>query len=222
MACLLGIAGYLGFSYGNKVHTLQKADLATLKQTVSNLDQENNQLTKKLHVLGVELEVQRLANQNSQKIIEQGLQRESEIRQQLNFYQKVMAPELKEKGFAIDTFDVESSLSEGYYRFDLVLMQQSKIKNVVKGNINVLIKGSLKDKPASLNLVSLIQPDTAKLTFGFKYFQVLQGQFKLPTGFLPEKVEVSAEIFQFKRKKGNLTRSFDWSEIMDKQKNTVE
>ncbi len=222
LICLVGIAGYFGFTYGNQHYALQRADMATLKQTLSNLSQENNQLTKKLHVLGVELEVQRLANLNSQKIIEQGLQRESEIRQQLSFYQKVMAPELKERGFAIDAFNVERALSDGFYRFDLVLMQQSKIKNVVKGNINVIIKGSQSDKPVSLNLSQLIKPEQTKLSFSFKYFQVLQGQFELPKDFLPEKVEVSAEVFQFKRKKGNLTRTFDWSDVETKNKNIAE
>jgi len=49
-----------------------------------------------------------------------------------------------------------------------------------------------------------------KLTFGFKYFQVIEGEIKLPVGFQPEQVSVHAAIFKFKRKKGELTTVFDW------------
>jgi hypothetical protein len=49
-----------------------------------------------------------------------------------------------------------------------------------------------------------------KLTFGFKYFQVIEGEIKLPEGFQPEQVSIHAAIFQFKRKKGELTTVFDW------------
>ena len=48
------------------------------------------------------------------------------------------------------------------------------------------------------------------LTFSFKYFQMIEGEIRLPENFQPEQVSVHATIFQFRRKKGELTTVFDW------------
>lgn len=208
---ILAAAAYAGFESGNVHFDMQKQQIATLNQSIDNLHEENNQLTRNLNVLGVELEVQRLANQTAQKDIELGIERESLLREELSFYQKVMAPELKERGFLIDAFEVEPTLSENFYRFNLVLMQQNKTKAVVKGNLDVRISGSDKGKPKEIRLLDLMEQGTKPLVFSFKYFQVVEGTLTLPTDFIPEQVTVHAEVFQFKKKRGDLTSTFDWS-----------
>jgi hypothetical protein len=209
---LLMLAGttYGGFQWGNVNFQMQQQEIATLNQTLENLDKENNELTKKLNILGVELEVGKVANMTAQNTIQQHLQKEVELRREIGFYQKVMAPELKDQGFVIDAFNVEHTLSEEYYRFELVLMQQDAIKSVVKGNVEVIVQGSEKGKPTQISMSELLGKGAAPLTFSFKYFQVVEGEFRLPPDFKPEKVVVKAEIFQFKRKRGDLEKSFSW------------
>ncbi len=207
---LLVGATFLGYKFGYYLADSQLKEIATLKHSLENLNAENNELTRKLNVLGVELEVQRLANQQAQKNIEQGMERESELKRQLGFYQKVMAPELKQEGFVIDAFNVEQTLSDNVYRFDLVLMQQDKIKNVVKGNVDVTLTGSQEGRPKEIRLFDLMLEPSEQLTFSFKYFQVLKGQFTLPQNFRAEKVVVRAEVFQFRKKRGDLEHTFDW------------
>lgn len=207
---LLVGAIFLGYKFGNFLTDSQLKETATLKHSLENLNVENNELTRKLNVLGVELEVQRLANQQAQKSIEQGLEREADLKRQLGFYQKVMAPELKQEGFVIDAFNVEQTLSDNVYRFDLVLMQQDKIKSVVKGNVDVTLTGSQEGKPKEIRLFDLMVETSEPLTFSFKYFQVLKGQFAVPENFRPEKIVIRAEVFQFRKKRGDLERSFDW------------
>lgn len=207
---VLMLVAYFAFMHGNQYFEAQKAQIETLQQTVENLKIENEKLTRNFNILSVELEVQRLADQKSQTVIEEGLNREAQLKQEVLFYQKVMAPELKQDGFTIEAFSVEKSLSESSYRFELVLMQQDKIKNVIKGSVDVDIKGSLNGKPVSLKLSKLMQEQDDPLHFSFKYFQILDGQITLPNGFKPEKVTVNAEVYQFKKKRGELQRTFDW------------
>ena len=208
---IIALVAYLGFEFGNQYYHMQKQEIATLNQSLENLGEENDKLTRNLNILGVELEVQQLANQQAQNDIELSMERESELRQELSFYQKVMAPELKEQGFMIDAFEVESTLSQHFYRFNLVLMQQNKTKAVVKGNIDVRLIGSDQGKPKELRLLDLMEEGSKPLAFSFKYFQVLQGAFTLPETFEPEQVTVNAEVFQFKKKRGDLSSTFDWT-----------
>mgnify|MGYP002810228561 FL=1 len=59
-------------------------------------------------------------------------------------------------------------------------------------------------------MIRYLSKSKNSLTFGFKYFQVIEGEIRLPEDFQPEKVSVHATILQFKRKKGELTTVFDW------------
>lgn len=211
---LIIIAGavYLGFYWGNQDYAQQQINLSQHEESVQNLKLENEQLVKNLNILGVELEVARLTQQKHFLEIQQSIEREKALKTQLGFYQQVMAPELKEQGFLIDGFNVEQALSKNSYRFELVLMQQNQIKNTLKGNLTVVLIGSEDGQAKQYPIEPLLSVnEREKLTFSFKYFQVIEGEIKLPDGFIPEQVSVHAEIFQFKRKKGDLTTVFDWA-----------
>ena len=202
---------YFAFMYGNSHFESQNAKISTLEHTMENLSLDNQRLTKQLNILGVELEVQRLAVKKSQQMLEQGLANEAKLKEEIQFYQRVMAPELEQDGFVIEAFEIKKSLSDRAYWFELVLMQQDKIKNVVKGSIEVSIIGSEAGKPKQYNLSELVTQESSELSFSFKYFQTIQGEMILPENFSPEKILVKTKIFQFKRKRGELERTFDWN-----------
>lgn len=201
---------YLGYQLGHYLEVQEREELDMLRQTVDNLSEENANLTRRINVMGVELEVQELANQEAQQVILEGIAREAQLRERLGFFEKIMAPELKEQGFVIDAFNVTAAASQGYFRFDLVLMQQAKIKSVVKGTVSVELEGSLDGKPVRVPLQEMMEEGEGPLAFSFKYFQVIEGVFQMPPGFVPEYIHTSAEIFQFKRKRGDLNTRFDW------------
>ena len=133
---------YIGFFWGNKHFAQQQNIVATHIKSINNLKRENENMTRNLNVLGVELEVAKLAQKQHSSELEKRIAAEKELRTQLAFYQQVMAPELNQQGFLIEGFNVESSLSERIYRFELVLMQQNKTKNTLKGNLQVTLIGS--------------------------------------------------------------------------------
>ena len=203
---------YLGFLWGNTHYTQQQMTISTHEKSIRNLKLENEQLTKNFNILGVELEVAKLTQQQHFVEIGKSVDVENELRTQLAFYQQVMAPELDEQGFLIEGFNLESALSDNSFRFELVLMQQNKTKNTLKGNLDVTLIGSEKGEAKQYSIDGLLSNQEQKsLTFSFKYFQVIEGEIRLPEGFQPEQVSVHATIFQFRRKKGELTTVFDWA-----------
>jgi hypothetical protein len=202
---------YVGFRWGNQHYVQQQKNLTVQQTSIQNLKTENEKLVKNLNVLGVELEVATLTQKQHFVEMAQSIEREKALRTQVAFYQQVMAPELNEEGFLIDGFNLEPAISDDSYRFELVLMQQNKTKNTLKGTLEVILIGSENGSAKQYAIEPLLSNSEQKsLTFGFKYFQVIQGEIKLPKGFEPEQVSVHAEIFQFKRKKGDLTTVFDW------------
>ena len=216
--CILVFSGaiYFGFTLGNDDNFDQQQQISQLGHTLGNLQTENDDLTKRLNIQGVELEVANLAKTLTRQEIQQGLQRENTLRSELVFYRRIMAPELKPKGFDIDTFHLEASLSTGHFRFELVLMQQEEIKNTITGKIDVTLVGSENGRPKIIPLHELMDKKAKTLNFSFKYFQVIEGELQLPDNFQPEKILIQAEIYQFKRKRGSLDKSFDWPLTLSK------
>lgn len=211
LVAMIAATLYLGFFWGNTHYTQQKMTISTHEKSIQNLKLENEQLTKNLNILGVELEVAKLTQQQHFIEIGKSIDVEKDLRTQLAFYQQVMAPELSEQGFLIEGFNLEPALSDNSFRFELVLMQQNKTKNTLKGNLKVTLIGSENGKAMQYTLDSMLSDQEQKsLTFSFKYFQVINGEIRLPKDFQPEQVSVHADIFQFKRKKGQLITVFDW------------
>jgi hypothetical protein len=202
---------YVGFIWGNAHHAQQKMTISTHKKSIQNLKLENEKLTKNLNILGVELEVARLTQQQHFIEIGKSIDTEKGLRTQLAFYQQVMAPELNEQGFLIEGFNLEPALSDNSYRFELVLMQQNKTNKILKGNLKVTLIGSENGiaKQYTMNQM-LSDQEQKKMLFSFRYFQVIDGEIRLPEGFQPEQVSVHADVFQFNRKKGELTTVFAW------------
>lgn len=199
-----------GYSIKSWYLEQDEQQLQVLQHTLGNLKSENDKLVKQLNILGIELEVARLANAKSQQMIQDELEGKVALRRELSFYQKVMAPELDQEGFVIDSFEVFNTHSDNYFRFSLVLMQYDKHRDTVKGNVSVTIQGSKNGVPAQYKLQELLTQPTDSITFNFRYFEVLKGGFNLPDGFVPERISVHSVLSQAKWGKRNLDRTFGW------------
>ena len=211
-ACLFALllCAYLGFTLGHNISQQEQREVQQLKQTTANLHRENTRLISQVNVMSVELELATGAKGKTVTELERGLAREVALRKELAFYQQVMAPELSPVGLAIDGFAIEKTLSVGYYRFRLVLVQQQKVKSTLKGKVNITLHGSRDNQPASHTLTSLMEQKSDVFNYNFKYFQMIEGEFQLPEDFLPEKVAIHTAIYKYKRKLGELDKSFDW------------
>ena len=205
---LLVLVAYLGLRLGNHLLDSQAHKIAGLELSMQRVTEENNRLTKALNILGVELEVERLANKQLQNSLQQAMQQQAELRKELSFYQKIMAPEMQEQGVVVDSLDIEATNSPGYFRFALVMMQRDARKELVQGEARILIHGSRDGRPATLSLTGQLQNPKDSLGFRFRYFEVLEGVFRLPEDFVPSRLEVECELV--KPKKGELKRTFDW------------
>ncbi|WP_438865224.1 DUF6776 family protein [Neptunicella sp.] len=212
---ILGLAAYLGYRVGNKVADYQQQQINGMQTTIDEFNQQNNRLVKQLNILGVELEIEKRANQKAQQDLQQAFSENQQVRNQLSFYQKVMAPELNDNGFVIDSFNFQSTNIEQHYRYSLVLLQQQKRKNFVKGELSVTLQGSLDGEMKVVDMLAQLDPPQDKLAFHFRYFETLNGEVDLPVGFIPEKVLVKARLTSQGSNNAEHERRFDWLEILD-------
>ncbi|MBU3018933.1 hypothetical protein KO519_14680 [Paraglaciecola agarilytica] len=209
--CLIVLifTAYLAFSLGHKFSSEQQTHLKQLNSSSESLRIENAALSQQVNVMSVELQIAKTTQDKLTDTIEQALAREASLRKELTFYQQVMAPELSATGLAIDGFAIEKTLSKHFYRLKLVLLQQDKIKATLNGSLHIVLHGSENGHPTTYTLANLIEQG-APIKFRFKYFQMLEQEFTLPADFLVEKVVISADVYKYKRKLGELNKTFDW------------
>lgn len=207
---LVTASATLGYYFAGFEKQQYDVQLQKYQQSVENLTIENDRLTRDLNILGVDLEVSRLASEENREHIKNRILQENDLRKELSFYQKVMAPELEQDGFIIDSFNVEPTASDNYFRYALVLMQQDKLRTTIKGQVTVTLMGSLNGQPTQLDLDAIQSENSDSQAFSFRYFEVIRGEFNIPATFQPELIIVESRLKDKKWGKNYLKRSFDW------------
>lgn len=188
---LIVLCLFIGYRLGNFYHNFQSTTLEQQKHRLEQLYQQQADQVERIHILEVELTVEQLASQNAQATLKKMSIEHYQVKKELAFYEKVMAPEKEADGLVIDNIKITATQSPNHYNFKVVLVQQQLKKRYAKGYVDLVVTGSLANKPSALKLSELSPITRKELSFSFKYFQVIEGSFTLPTNFIPEKIQLS-------------------------------
>ncbi|TVP55204.1 MAG: hypothetical protein EA349_09920 [Halomonadaceae bacterium] len=183
----------------------------TLSQQLQLLGQENEQLKQQLAVAERGQAIDQQALQEAQREIS-GLQEQLQSeRNELALFRTIVAPEESETGLQIQRFQLTPTRIEDRWRFNLVLTQIGDNTRFQSGNVTVMLLGEQEGERKSLPLETLSQDvDANEIRFRFRYFQRVQGVLKLPPGFTPLEIVVSANPEGARAEK--VERVFDWQE----------
>lgn len=211
---MLTTSTYLGFQIGGEVQSWQETKLDEQQIRLFNLYDELDRKTRQINYLSVELEVEQNANTQIQQELKELRDESFSLRRELNFYQKVLAPELVADGIAVEQFDVEPTNIEGRYKFRFALVQTDNKKRYAKGYVRLKLIGSKDDEKISWDLAKLSGLPLSKLKFSFHYFQYFEGEFELEKGAIAEELEV--KVIQPKSKwqrYKSFTQSLEWPDF---------
>jgi len=209
---LIVLCLFIGYRLGNFYHNFQSTTLEQQKTRLEQLYQQQSDQVERIHTLEVELAVEQLASQNAQSTLKKMSLEHYQVKKELAFYEKVMAPEKEADGLVIDNIKITASQSPNHYNFQVVLVQQQLKKRYAKGYVDLVVKGSLDHKPSQLKLSDISAITRKELSFSFKYFQVIEGSFTLPENFVPEKLHLSAILTKSKwQKYQKLNKTLPWS-----------
>ena len=131
----------------------------------------------------------------------------AEIREQLYFYRKVIAPEDLPKGVSILSAQLEQPANAGHFSFELVLRASGAGDKTTKGNVRLRMTGTVGGVRRQLPMSAFYQGDKQ---FSFKYFQRLKGRVSVPQNFAPSSIEIDVQSAEF----DPLTRSFAWRNLL--------
>ncbi len=129
-----------------------------------------------------------------------------ELREEVDFYRGIVSPSERVAGLNIQAFKIEPAGEEGLYHFSMVMTQVLKNDRFVRGGVKIYLQGVQDGEPLSLEFKDISPNKSVGGSFRFRYFQQMEGDVRLPEGFVPRMIQV--ELAPNGRKK--ITRSFPW------------
>tara|TARA_A200000113_G_scaffold160897_1_gene145609 strand:- start:3503 stop:4210 length:708 start_codon:yes stop_codon:yes gene_type:complete len=208
---MLGMVGF-GYKIARMIDEGDSKKVQAQRETIAILSQENNVLTTKVNQLEVAVE---LASLESEKIVNTLREQKKEIEAQqelISFYERVMAPEKTEDGFAIEGVEV-FKLSDTTYQLRLVLLQSKQQKAVINGNLTIAVVGQRNGEPVTLKSgeSNLLAED---VKYRFRFFQAVNVTLTIDSDIDVESVQFATTVYQYKTRKGTHEMSVPWSEAL--------
>lgn len=203
---------FVGYRLGNFFHGHQEQAISYHKKRLELLYNQQAEQIKRINTLEVELELEVMANQKSLALLKELETEHYNLKKELAFYQKVMAPEKQANGVVLDNFVVSNTDTDNRYIFRVSLVHQLIQKRYAKGSIDIKVSGNVNGKTKVLHLADISTLTKEDLTFSFKYFQLIEGAFVLPEDFLPERINFIITLPKSRwQKYHRLEESFKWS-----------
>ena len=132
-----------------------------------------------------------------------------ELREDLDFYQSIISPHDNEAGVKIHGFKISRAGDGLGYRYRVTVVQALNHDKTITGEATLQIKGTRGGVPVALSMLDIGDPPSA---LSFRYFQILEGRFDLPSEFNPAQAVVELVASPSgKGKKVEIEQSFDWS-----------
>ena len=182
------------------------------QETIAILSEENHALTTKVNQLEVAMELATLETESITNTLGEQ-KKELEAQQELlSFYERVVAPEKTDEGFAIEGVEV-FKLSDNTYQLRLVLLQSKQQKAVINGSLDIAAVGQRNGEVITLKSgeSSLLAED---IKYRFRFFQAVNVTLTIEEDINPESISFSTTVYQYKTRKGNYEISVPWNEAL--------
>lgn len=160
---------------------------AAMTAEIRRLEEENAMLKTGIARLETSREIDLEAQRRLQDDLLASTSEVAELNEELAFYRRIMAPPDGEHGLRVQAFDVIPAAEPGHFRLKLVLVQSRQRDSRTSGGLDVEFSGTLDGEATRMSLVDLA---AGGQTFDFRYFQDIDLEVALPTGFRPDSAMV--------------------------------
>ena len=169
-------------------YRLENTQIRTL---LEQLKQENKQLLKQQDFIQNAQKIDLQAKQVSRRSLTKLHDELSDVKEQLAFYQRVVAPETLVKGLYVNNFELQALREDRRYRYQLVLAQGVSKKQLLKGRYELVIYGESKGVAQAWSLKELVVDGAQSEKYSFRYYQLMSDALELPSGFIPSRIKLT-------------------------------
>jgi len=205
----VGGSFYLGNYLGTNEQRDAIAERDQLRVAVSEKTAILEKLDQQVANLKLGAEVDRKAGEEVRAELTSLKRQVAELEQDITFYRSLMHPTADSKGLTIGSLNILSASAPRHYEYKLVVQQLVTEHRVLRGHVEFTIVGREGDSVRRLSLKDISNKvSTKRIPLRFKYFQRIEGELVLPTGFEPERIELKA--MSTGRNGATVEKKFGW------------
>lgn len=163
-------------------------------------------------------EIDRLAAEEVRKELLGYRNELAELQSSVDFYRGLMAPDELEKGLGLHGFHVSFDKRSRSYQYKALVTQAGGKNKLFKGRLSIRLMVESNDASAEEAIQVLALSDLPGFTgelpakLRFRFFQTIEGAFKLPDNLTPVSMVVELESTAKAAKKINKT--FNWQDLL--------
>ena len=170
------------------LHKSHASDRAEFTRTNDELTGQNDQLSVALAHAKRQLKIDSTAYIELKAAYESSTSQIHALREDLDFYRSIISPDDGRAGIRVQNLVIAPNATGPEFRYEVTLIQALKHADVIEGEVALDIEGRQDGELATLSGATLgMQAEPIK----FRYFQNVEGQWRLPDGFTPQRVRVT-------------------------------
>lgn len=193
----MGVAAAVAWSVVDNSYRITGFNREEAQQQLAALAEENQKLQKAyentrslLNEQGGQLRVEKSAQAELAKSVAQLQEENASLKEDLGFLRNIMSSGSVPEGLAIANFKVEADALPNEYRYRLLLTQGGQRKQDFKGKVQVIARVQEGAQQATLSFPQDAELRSAGKEIEFRYYQKIDGRFKIPEGAQLKSVQV--------------------------------
>jgi len=201
------LIGYFGGGFYLKQ---SNESLSVRNDVLENVNNDNQdliaQLTSEVSILKTEQKVKQQAMLLIQKDYKDSIEKQTELKSEISFYEKLLSPNAQNKGLRVFNAVIHKR-DDNYFDLKVILVQKLERANEIAGTVKISLVGREKNLPKTLDLSAKM--DTK---YKFRYFHNISLSFSVPEGFQPEQLVVN--LFPQNKKAKMVEYTVEWLDII--------
>jgi len=192
-AFVVGV-GWTTYDYGMELAGFRQSEaaqaLARLNGEIRQRDARILELRSQVAAAERQMQIERATYGDLAKQVKSLAEENAVLREDLGFFQSLMAAGGKEGALSINRFRVQPEALPGEYRYRLLLVQNGQRVKEFQGTLQFVLNLEQGDRKFVLTLPQEGEPNTKEYQVSFKFFQRVEGTFKVAPGAVVKSLQI--------------------------------
>ena len=210
LSCSLALAAWMydaGRRFAGFDRSEAEQELSQLRESAAKLSQETAELRASVNASESKLQIERAAQTQLGRQVKALEDENVRLKEDLAFFENLIPGEHRDNTLLINRFRVDPGALPGEFRYRLLLLQGGRRDKPFQGNLQLLVTLQQGGKGAIITLPE--EGSAAAYKISFKYFQRVEGTFRVAPGAQVKMVQV--RIFESGFSEARATQSFSLS-----------
>ena len=191
LSCSLALAAWMydaGRRFAGFDRSEAEQELSQLRESVAKMHQETAELRASVNASESKLQIERAAQTQLGRQVKALEDENVRLKEDLAFFENLIPSEHRDNTLLINRFRVDPGALPGEFRYRLLLLQGGRRDKPFQGNLQLLVTLQQDGKNAIITLPEVGAAAAYKISF--KYFQRVEGTFRVAPGAKVKMVQV--------------------------------